>query len=49
MTVAAHPVHGSMITLAVGGVAAASRGLLEERVHERLNRLAMAHQIVWDD
>ncbi len=48
VTVAAHAVHGSMITVETGGADRAGRAALERQVQERLNPLVMPHQIVWN-
>lgn len=45
--VGAHPVHGSLITVTLAGVAAADRVLLESRLKERLDPLTARHEIVW--
>jgi fatty-acyl-CoA synthase len=45
--VGAHPVHGSLITVAPNAVAASDRAAIEQRIHERLNPLVMRHEIVW--
>jgi fatty-acyl-CoA synthase len=45
--VGAHPVHGSLITLALSGVGDADRGALAARVDERLNPLVLRHELVW--
>lgn len=47
--VAAHEVHGQLITVAVTGVASVQRDPLERQIHERLNPLVMAHQLVWNE
>jgi len=47
VTVGAHAVHGSSITVAIAGVAEAARAPLEQQVHERLNPLVMRHEVVW--
>ena len=45
--VGAHAVHGSLITVAIGGVAEGEHSTLAQRVGERLNPLVMRHEIVW--
>jgi fatty-acyl-CoA synthase len=46
--VVAHAAHGSLVTVAIGGVAeAAARERLAARVHERLAPLAMTHEVSW--
>jgi fatty-acyl-CoA synthase len=47
VSVAAHAVHGSLITVRMQGVAAAQRGELEDEVHQRLGPLVTKHEIVW--
>ncbi|MEO7852090.1 MAG: acyl-CoA synthetase [Rubrivivax sp.] len=47
VNVDSHAVHGSLIGVAISGVAEAARGALELRVHERLNPLQMRHDIAW--
>jgi fatty-acyl-CoA synthase len=47
VSVAAHAVHGHLITVTLGGVGAAQRAALEAQVHERLNPLVMRHEMVW--
>jgi fatty-acyl-CoA synthase len=47
VSVAAHAVHGSLITVRMQDVAAARRGELEEEVHKRLGPLVTKHEIVW--
>lgn len=44
--VGAHAAHGSLITVAITGVAEPARALLERQVHERLNPLVMRHEVV---
>ena len=45
--VGADAVHGSLITVAVTGVAEPARAALAARIDERLDPLVMRHQIVW--
>jgi fatty-acyl-CoA synthase len=45
--VGAHPVHGSSITVRVGGVPDAERGALAERIGQRLGALTIRHDVVW--
>jgi fatty-acyl-CoA synthase len=47
VSVAAHAVHGHLITVTLGGVGAAQRAALEAQVHECLNPLVMRHEIAW--
>ena len=47
VAVGAHAAHGSLIEVAVNGAPLAERGALEQRVHERLNPLAVRHEIAW--
>ena len=47
VAVQAHEVHGHLITASLVGVAAAQRGALETRLHERLNTLVMRHEVSW--
>ncbi|MBU6503157.1 MAG: acyl-CoA synthetase [Burkholderiales bacterium] len=44
--VGAHAAHGSLITVAITGVAEPARTLLERQVHERLNPLVTRHEVV---
>ncbi|HXE78065.1 MAG TPA: acyl-CoA synthetase [Rhodanobacter sp.] len=44
--VGAHAAHGSLITVAITGVAEPTRTLLERQVHERLNPLVTRHEVV---
>ncbi|OOG54930.1 acyl-CoA synthetase [Polaromonas sp. C04] len=44
--VGAHAAHGSLITVAIKGVAEPARALLAQQVHERLNPLVMRHEVV---
>ncbi|MDM0113063.1 acyl-CoA synthetase [Variovorax sp. J22R133] len=46
--VVAHPVHGHLIKIRVGGVPGDSQEALAAQVHERLNPLEMQHEIEWD-
>ena len=43
----AHPVHGSLITVTVPGVAEADRAALGAQIDERLNPLTMRHAVHW--
>jgi fatty-acyl-CoA synthase len=43
----AHPVHGSLLTVSVPGVAPADRAALQARIDERLNPLVMRHEVRW--
>jgi fatty-acyl-CoA synthase len=45
--VAAHALHGSLITVGIGGVAEPARAALAQQVHERLNPLVTRHEIDW--
>jgi len=47
VAVAAHAVHGHLITVTLGGVGTAQRAGLQAQLHERLNPLVMRHEIVW--
>ena len=47
VAVAAHAVHGSLITVTAEGVGAPGRALLEPALHERLNPLVMRHELAW--
>ena len=47
VAVAAHAVHGHLITVTLGAVNAAQRAATEAAVHERLNPLVMRHEIAW--
>ncbi len=49
VSVAAHPVHGSLITVAYRGVPPAQRDALARAVHERLGPLTLRHEITWED
>ena len=45
--VGANPVHGSLITVGIGGVAEGERSALARQIGERLNPLVTRHEIVW--
>ena len=45
--VGANALHGSLITVHIGGVAESERSALAQRVGERLNPLVTRHEIVW--
>lgn len=45
--VAAHPVHGSLATIAIRNAAEGARARLEQRVKERLAPFVIRHEIVW--
>jgi fatty-acyl-CoA synthase len=47
VTVAAHPVHGSLATVRVQGAAGVDRPAVEAAVRERLAPLALQHEIEW--
>jgi fatty-acyl-CoA synthase len=47
ISVAAHPVHGNLATIAISGVPAAKRAAVEQQVHERLNPFVLRHEIDW--
>ena len=47
VSVAAHPVHGNLATVAIAGVATAERAAIEQQVHERLNPFVLRHEIDW--
>ncbi len=47
VTAGSHPVHGSLITVAVSGVAPGERAGVEHTVQERLGPLTTRHEIVW--
>jgi fatty-acyl-CoA synthase len=47
ISVAAHPVHGNLATIAISGVPAAERAAVEQQVHERLNPFVLRHEIDW--
>ena len=47
VAVAAHPEHGSLITVAWSGVAQAERAELARQTDERLDPLTMRHVLVW--
>ena len=45
--VGAHAVHGSLITVAIEGVAEPARAALARQIDERLDPLVMRHEIAW--
>ncbi len=45
--VGAHAAHGSLITVAIGGVAEGERSALAQQIGARLNPLVTRHEIVW--
>jgi fatty-acyl-CoA synthase len=47
VAVAAHAVHGHLITVTPKGVNHGHRAALEARLHERLNPLVMPHEVDW--
>jgi fatty-acyl-CoA synthase len=47
--VGAHAVHGSLITVSIGGVGESDRARVEQQVHERLDPLEMRHEVRWVD
>ena len=47
VAVAAHAVHGHLITVTPKGVNDVDRAALEARLHERLNLLVMRHEVDW--
>ncbi|NDG39126.1 MAG: acyl-CoA synthetase [Betaproteobacteria bacterium] len=47
VVVAAHAVHGHLISVTLGGVGSAQRAAVEATLHERLNPLVMRHEITW--
>ena len=47
VVVAAHAVHGHLISVTLGGVGSAQRAAVEASLHERLNPLVMRHEITW--
>jgi fatty-acyl-CoA synthase len=47
VSVAAHAVHGSMITVHLQGDPGAAIGDVEDAVHQRLAPLVMTHEVVW--
>ena len=47
VVVNAHAVHGQLISVVLGGVAAAQREAIDGLVHERLDPLVMRHEISW--
>lgn len=48
VSVAAHEVHGQLITVTVRGVATAAQAPLEAQIHVLLDPLVMPHQVVFD-
>ena len=46
VAVANHAEHGTLITVTLGGGWAATRGLVEQRVHEKLDPLPLKHVVV---
>ena len=46
--VEAHAAHGSLIVVAVSGCPPSERATLEDRIRERLNPLAMRHEVTWN-
>jgi fatty-acyl-CoA synthase len=47
VSVAAHPVFGSLISVSVSGVAPAERAALQANLEARLQPLVLRHEIVW--
>jgi fatty-acyl-CoA synthase len=47
VSVGAHAVHGSLITVQVPGVPQSERGALAERIAQRLGPLTMRHEVAW--
>jgi fatty-acyl-CoA synthase len=47
VSVASHPVHGSLISVRIQGLPAAQRADVEREVHKRLDPLVTKHEIVW--
>ena len=45
--VGAHAVHGSLITVGIGGVTEGERSALAQQIGARLNPLVMRHEIFW--
>ena len=45
--VGAHPVHGSLITVTLGGVGEQARAAVGQAVSERLDPLTWRHELVW--
>ena len=43
----AHPVHGSLITVRLQGIAAEHRAEIERMARERLGPLTMRHELIW--
>ena len=47
VTVAAHPVHGSLITVRLPGWPESQRAAIEREVHRRLDPLTTRHEVAW--
>ena len=47
VTVAAHPVHGSLITVRLPGWPESQRAAIEREVHQRLDPLTTRHEVAW--
>ncbi len=47
VSVAAHEVHGSMITVRLRAARDGEREAIEREVHRRLDPLVMRHEIAW--
>jgi fatty-acyl-CoA synthase len=47
VTVGAHPVHGSLMTVSVAGVPADDRESVRGRIQERLGPLTLRHEVDW--
>jgi len=47
VSVAAHPVHGSLATITLSGASRSKREEIERHVHERLNPFVLRHEIAW--
>ncbi len=47
ITVAAHAVHGSLITVHLPGWPESQRAAIEREVHKRLDPLVMRHEVAW--
>jgi len=47
VSVGSHPVHGSLITVRLQGLAAGQRREIADEVHNRLGPLVMQHEIAW--
>jgi fatty-acyl-CoA synthase len=47
VSVGAHPVHGSIATVRISGVAPRSHAAIEQQVRERLNPFVLRYEIVW--